>query len=241
MDKLLERAQKYYLESYEFGVIDDELDELPRGTGVPYAGAWLYIDLRPSSELMSRKHRSVYLKISHICLSLLNDAAAELGAKSEWTRFTGNGMTACFVDQGFSNNVWNALLAAIYARTVVNDIIPELSPLFKSFDFSVSSAVHHDIFLAANIGPGNVASPMPLGAPLGVTAEMLAGAAGGDILVTGSTIDKIDFKTLFGWESAKYKKMLFNPVFAMKIGKMKVAVCRFNEKNFEKILDLAAE
>jgi len=244
MDRLVERANKYYLESYDFSVTDAPLNKLPVGGGALCESALLSVDLESSTDMLNKKNRSAYLKFSHIYMSLLNDIVSGLGAKNEWTAQTGDGITAYFTDDGPSNNVWNALLSAIYANTAVNEIIPSLSPFFKSLNLSVNSVIHYDTFPAARIGPWGKIAVRPVGAPVHMLSLMQERTADNEILVSKDAVDKLDFVKLFGpamkWGNLKYNKILFSPVISLKTGKGKIEVCRFSKMNFEKLLNISA-
>jgi len=244
MDRLAERANKYYLESYDFNITDTPLNKLPAGGGALCESALLSIDLESSEDMLNKKNRAAYLKFSHIYLSLLNDIVSGLGSKNEWTGPMGDGIIAYFTDDGPSNNVWNALLSAIYAHTAVNEIIPGLSPFFKSLKLSVNCVIHYDTFPAARVGPWGKAGARPVGAPVHMLSLMQERTADNEILVSKDAIDRLDFAKLFGaalkWGNLKYNKILFSPVISLKTGKGKIQVCRFNKMNFEKLLNISA-
>lgn len=243
MDKLVDLANRYYLGSHDFTITDVPPDKIPSGSGALCEGALLCVNLESPVTITGRRARTAYLKFSHIYLSLLYDIAAKLGARREWTTLTGDGTIAYFTDDGPSNNVWNALLASLYAKTAVNVIIPELSPLFKSLNFSVNSTVHYDTFLAARIGPWGEAALKPIGAPVHIVSEMQGKISGGEILVSKDAVDKLDFATLFGGlkgGNLKYNKILFQPAQSFKFGKEKYSAYKFNENSFEKLLSMSS-
>jgi hypothetical protein len=244
-DDILELAQKYYRESATFVVLNDMPEALPKGSAAPCAGALLSIDLEaPPETMLIVKDRAAYFRISHVCLSLFRDIVISLGARGEWMQLSGNGIVAYFIDHGFSNNVWNALLAARQARSMLAEILPEVAPLFKTLKLSVKSAIHYDLFLEAHTGLWGQSAAWPVGAPLHVIAAMQTINTGGAIFVSESAQEKLDVESIFGHalslKREKYKKILFAPVSPLKTGGKKYPVYVFNDKNFEKLLTLSA-
>lgn len=240
MDKLAELAKKYFRESFNYLVTDEQPDILLRGTGTIYSGALLCVNIETPAGILMPATRNACLKFLHICLGLLRDIAAEMGARIDWTEINSSGMVAYFVDHGYSNNVWQAILSAIYVRACIEKLVPEISPVLGTLDMSASSSIHHAPFLVAEIGPRTGSLPGPVGAPLSMLHRMHEETPGSGIIVSDSALGQLDLDEIFGkilrLKAANYRKALFRPIASLKAKGEIHKIFRFNEKNFEKLL-----
>ncbi|MBF0328122.1 MAG: hypothetical protein HQL10_03115 [Nitrospirae bacterium] len=244
MDKLFELTNKYFAESYEFSVADEETEAAKRGLGMPVSGAVLFVEAQAGHKAFLVKNRPLFLKYSYIYKSLLAEILSTLGAKKEWTMFSGNAITAFFTADGASNNVWNALLSAMYVRTGVEKMLPEISPAFDVLDISLKTTVHFDSFIVADIGRNSAGTVQPVDAPFYIMARMESKNSDKEILITGPAAERLDFSAIFGTasttENLKYRKLLLKPVSELKTKDDKIPIYSFEEAKFEKILSLSA-
>ncbi|TAN45389.1 MAG: hypothetical protein EPN22_03135 [Nitrospirae bacterium] len=244
MDKLFELTNKYFAESYEFSVTDEETEITQRGVGMPVSGAVLFVEAQAGHKAFLVKNRPLFLKYSYIYKSLLADIVSTLGAKKEWTMSSGNAITVFFTADGASNNVWNAILSAMYVRTGLEKILPEISPAFDGLGISLKTAVHFDSFIVADIGRRIDSAAQPVDAPFHIMAGMESRQSDKEILISGPAAERLDFSAIFGAASLtgnlKYRKLLLRPVAELKTKDDKIPIYSFEEKKFEKILSLAA-
>lgn len=244
MDKLFELTNKYFAESYEFSVTDEETETRQKGIGMPISGAVLFVEAQAGHKAFLVKNRPLFLRYSYIYRNLLADIASTLGAKKEWTMSSGNAITVFFADEGASNNVWNALLTAMYIRTGLEKILLEISPAFDSLDISLKTTLHFDSFIVADIGRLDDNTAQPVDAPFYIMTRMEGKNSDKQILISGPAAERLDFSAIFGKassvENLKYRKLLLKPVTELKTKDDKIPIYSFEEKKFEKILSLSA-
>lgn len=240
-EKLKEQADKYYREASDYTVILDPPSKLLRGSGTPYSGTLMYVDLESSTDIMSERSLPTYLKFSHVYLSLLNEIVVDFGARKEWVEYVGDGIIAHFVDGDSSEDTWNAIFAGMQIQALVDLIIPNLSQSFKTMGFTVKVAIHYDKFLVAKIGPWGDATVKPIGSPIHVVSKLQEKTVGGDILLSKYAVDQLDFSDTLGRSidlprNKHFKNFIFERKLTLIIGKKPYLTYKFNVKKLEILL-----
>lgn len=163
-----ELLHRHFDEAAE-GLVDKPPSQLCRGEGTEKRFHIMKIDLVGSTQLLSGRTRSTYLKLAHTFLSTVAKIAHDFGADPNQTEYAGDSVLAYFLEG--ASTAENVLTAACYARAAVQQI-HNMKGVLGTLQLKCKIVLHFDTLIVSKIGPRANSIITAIGHPIHLVAKL---------------------------------------------------------------------
>lgn len=167
LTNVLDYLDTHYAEAAD-GLVEKPPSKLLRGEGSEKNFYILKIDIVGSTQLLSRRKCSTYLKLTHTYLSTVDQIVRDHGADTEQTEYAGDSVLAYFPETVHAEDV---LKAAFYCRLAVHRI-GKLDGTLASMELKCKVVLHYASLIVSRIGPRGCSVLTAIGIPLHHVTKM---------------------------------------------------------------------